>query len=195
MLLKRGRACFQVRAMDKHRNDLFQIEAFFYGLAGLLEDTFLKRKRSQEKNKEQEKVQNKEQEKEQEDEYSVRLCKEFRYLQRKFEITRVMDATLWRFLRLRPENFPHIRLAQLAYLYQKGDKLFSRLLEAETLPEVRELLTTRTSVYWEGHFIISGVLPHRRRTIGREVEKPDYHKYGDSFLYTYGLHKCGRADV
>ena len=68
------------RAMDKHRNDLFQIEAFFYGLAGLLEDTFLKKERSQEKNKEQEKVQNKEQEKEQEDEYSVRLCKEFRYL-------------------------------------------------------------------------------------------------------------------
>ena len=50
-----------------------------------------------------------------------------------------MDATLWRFLRLRPENFPHIRLAQLAYLYQKGDKLFSRLLEAETLADVRTL--------------------------------------------------------
>lgn len=94
-----------LRAVDKHRNDLFQIEALFYGLAGLFEDTFLK--------------------KEQEDEYSLRLCKEFRYLQRKFEFTRVMDATLWRFLRLRPENFPHIRLAQLAYLYQKGDKLFA----------------------------------------------------------------------
>ena len=105
------------RAMDKHRNDLFQIEAFFYGLAGLLEETFLK--------------------KEQEDEYSLRLCKEFRYLQRKFEIGQGMDATLWRFLRLRPENFPHIRLAQLAYLYQKGDKLFSRLLEAETLADGR----------------------------------------------------------
>ena len=64
------------RAMDKHRNDLFQIEAFFYGLAGLLEDTFLKKERSQGKNKGQEKVQNKEQEKEQEDEYSVRLCQD-----------------------------------------------------------------------------------------------------------------------
>ena len=83
--------------------------------------------------------------KEQEDEYSLRLCKEFRYLQRKFEIGQGMDATLWRFLRLRPENFPHIRLAQLAYLYQKGDKLFSRLLEAETLADVRTLLDARTS--------------------------------------------------
>ena len=33
------------------------------------------------------------------------------------------------FLRLRPENFPHIRLAQLAYLYQKVDKLFSQMME------------------------------------------------------------------
>ena len=101
------------RALDKHRNDLFQIEALFYGMAGLFEDTFLKE--------------------EQKDEYCLRLSKEFHYLQRKFEIFRVMDATLWRFLRLRPDNFPHIRLAQLAYLYQKGDKLFSRLLEAKTL--------------------------------------------------------------
>ena len=54
------------RAIDKHRNDLFQIEAFFFGQAGLLEEAFLK--------------------KEQEDEYSLRLRKEFRYLQRKFDL-------------------------------------------------------------------------------------------------------------
>ena len=113
------------RAIDKHRNDLFQIEAFFYGLAGLLEETFLK--------------------KEQEDEYSLRLCKEFRYLQRKFEIGQGMDATLWRFLRLRPENFPNIRLAQMAYLYQIGDKLFSSLLDAKTMTDVKPLLIARPS--------------------------------------------------
>ncbi len=186
------------RAMDKHRNDLFQIEAFFYGLAGLLEDTFLKKERSQGKNKGQEKVQNKEQEKEQEDEYSVRLCKEFRYLQRKFEITRVMDATLWRFLRLRPENFPNIRLAQLAYLYQKGDKLFSRLLEAETLPEVRELLATRTSAYWESHYLFGRTSPQKEKTLGERSKDLIIINTVIPFLYTYGLHKadermCERA--
>ena len=75
----------------------------------------------------------------------------FRYLQRKFELNQVMDAGLWRFLRLRPENFPHIRLAQLAYLYQKVDKLFSQMMETETLPEVRQLLSTHASVYWDNH--------------------------------------------
>lgn len=186
------------RAMDKHRNDLFQIEAFFYGMAGLLEDTSLKKEKSQEKNKGQEKVQNKEQYKEQEDEYSLRLCKEFRYLQRKFEFNQMMDATLWRFLRLRPENFPHIRLAQLAYLYQKGDKLFSRLLEAETLPEVRELLTTRTSAYWESHFIFGRTSPQKEKPLGERSKKLIIINTVIPFLYTYGLHKadermCERA--
>ncbi len=167
-----------LRAVDKHRNDLFQIEALFYGLAGLFEDTFLK--------------------KEQEDEYSLRLCKEFRYLQRKFEFTRVMDATLWRFLRLRPENFPHIRLAQLAYIYQKGDKLFSRLLEAETLSEVRELLTTRTSAYWESHYLFGQTSPHKEKTLGERSKNLIIINTVTPFLYTYGLHKaddrmCERA--
>ena len=136
------------RAIDKHRNDLFQIEAFFFGQAGLLEEAFLK--------------------KEQEDEYSLRLRKEFRYLQRKFELNQVMDAGLWRFLRLRPENFPHIRLAQLAYLYQKVDKLFSQMMEAETLPEVRQLLSTHASAYWDNHYIFGRPSPQREKSMGEK---------------------------
>ena len=109
-----------------------------------------------------------------------------------------MDATLWRFLRLRPENFPHIRLAQLAYLYQKGDKLFSRLLEAETLPEVRELLTTRTSVYWESHFIFGRTSPQKEKPLGERSKNLIIINTVIPFLYTYGLHKadermCERA--
>ena len=158
------------RAMDKHRNNLFQIEAFFYGLAGLLENTFLK--------------------KEQEDEYSIRLCKEFRYLQRKFEIGQGMDATLWRFLRLRPENFPHIRLAQLAYLYQKGDKLFSRLLEAETLADVRTLLDARTSPYWENHYLFGRLSSQKEKAMGERSKDLIIINTVVPFLYTYGLHKA-----
>ena len=166
------------RALDKHRNDLFQIEALFYGMAGLFEDTFLKE--------------------EQKDEYCLRLSKEFHYLQRKFEIFRVMDATLWRFLRLRPDNFPHIRLAQLAYLYQKGDKLFSRLLEAKTLAEGRILLSTRTSVYWENHYIFGRTSPQREKLLGEQSKDLIIINTVVPFLYTYGLHKadegmCERA--
>ena len=166
------------RAIDKHRNDLFQIEAFFYGLAGLLEDSFLK--------------------KGQEDEYSLRLIKEFRYLQRKFEFTQVMNATLWRFLRLRPENFPTVRLAQLAYLYQRGGKLFSRLLEAGTLAEVRTLLEVGTSSYWESHYLFGRTSSQKKKTMGERSKDLIIINTVVPFLYTYGLHKadegmCERA--
>ena len=166
------------RAIDKHRNDLFQIEAFFYGLAGLLEDSFLK--------------------KGQEDEYSLRLIKEFRYLQRKFEFTQVMNATLWRFLRLRPENFPTVRLAQLAYLYQRGGKLFSRLLEAGTLAEVRTLLEVGTSSYWESHYLFGQTSSQKKKTMGERSKDLIIINTVVPFLYTYGLHKadegmCERA--
>ncbi|MDC7139080.1 DUF2851 family protein [Bacteroides finegoldii] len=161
------------RAIDKHRNDLFQIEAFFYGLAGLLEDSFLK--------------------KGQEDEYSLRLIKEFRYLQRKFEFTQVMNATLWRFLRLRPENFPTVRLAQLAYLYQRGGKLFSRLLEAGTLAEVRTLLEVGTSSYWESHYLFGRTSSQKKKTMGERSKDLIIINTVVPFLYTYGLHKANEG--
>lgn len=166
------------RAVDKHRNDLFQIEAFFFGQAGLLEESFLKR--------------------EQEDEYCLRLRKEFRYLQRKFELTQVMDATLWRFLRLRPDNFPHIRLAQLAALYQKVDKLFSQVMEAETLQEVRRLLSTKAAGYWSTHYVFGRTSPEREKPMGEKSQNLIVINTVVPFLYAYGLHKaddrlCERA--
>lgn len=167
-----------LRALDKHRNDLFQIEAFFFGVAGLLAETNLKSQ--------------------QEDEYSLRLRREFSYLQRKFAITQVMDTHQWRFLRLRPENFPSVRMAQLAWLYQNTDKLFSRLLEAETLSDVRVLLSTRTSSYWESHFNFGHISTQKEKTMGEKSLDLIIINTVVPFLYTYGLHKaneqmCDRA--
>ena len=97
-----------------------------------------------------------------------------------------MNATLWRFLRLRPENFPTVRLAQLAYLYQRGGKLFSRLLEAGTLAEVRTLLEVGTSS------------SQKKKTMGERSKDLIIINTVVPFLYTYGLHKadegmCERA--
>lgn len=166
------------RSIDKHRDDLFQIEAFFFGMAGLLEEDFLSEK--------------------QEDEYGLRLRKEFRYLQHKFGLPEPLDATLWRFLRLRPGNFPYVRLAQLAYLYQKGSTLFSRVMEAGALAEVRQLLSTRTSEYWETHFILGKPSIRREKTMGEKSLNLILINTVVPFLYAYGRHKgdehmCDRA--
>lgn len=161
------------RAVDKHRDDLFQVEAFFFGQAGLLAA-------------------------ETGDAYYLKLQKEFRYLQHKFGLPPLMDLTLWRFLRLRPDNFPHVRLAQLAYLYHKEHSLFSRVMEADTLKEVKQVLSTRTSVYWEEHFNFSKSSPRREKALGENSQELLIINTVVPFLYAYGLHKaderlCDRA--
>lgn len=161
------------RAVDKHRDDLAQIEAFFFGQAGLLEENPT-------------------------DDYQKRMQNEFRYLQHKFELSAIMDITLWRFLRIRPDNFPHVRLAQLAALYHKERSLFSRVMEAETLKEVRSILLAQASSYWEEHFIFGKPSSSREKRIGMSAQNLLIINTVVPFLYAYGLHKaderlCDRA--
>ena len=161
------------RAVDKHRDDLMQIEAFFFGLAGLLEGDAI-------------------------DDYQIRIQNEFRYLQYKFELPAAMDVTLWRFLRIRPDNFPYVRLAQLASLYHKEHFLFSRIMEAETLKAVRQILVARTSPYWEEHFVFGKPSARKEKSIGINAQNLLIINTVIPFLYAYGLHKaderlCDRA--
>ena len=163
------------RAIDKHRDDLFQVEAFFFGQAGLLDEELPDA-----------------------DGYYLKLQKEFRYLQHKFELSVPMTATQWRFLRLRPGNFPHVRLAQLANLYYKERSLFLRIMEADTLEAVRKLLTVTTSPYWEEHFNFRKVSSSREKQVGKNAQNLIIINTVIPFLYAYGLHKadellCERA--
>lgn len=180
------------RAIDKHRDDLFQIEAFFFGQAGLLEKPGLLEEASlsEKEGNDLPSVS---------DTYYLRLQKEYHYLQHKFGLSCTMNASDWRFLRLRPENFPTIRLAQLAFLYQKAGTLFSQLLEAETLEAVRRLLSTRTSSYWEEHYTFHRPSPHREKAMGESSFNLIIINTIAPFLYTYGMHKadermCDRAE-
>ncbi len=155
------------RAVDKHRNDLFQIEAIFFGQAGILEDS-------------------------DGDGYYLRLKKEYTYLQHKFGLI-PMDASLWRFLRLRPANFPHIRIAQLACLYHRAYGLLSRIMETETLQGVRDILKGGTSEYWLPHYTFGGSSPSRPKTLSNTSLDLLIINTVVTFLYAYGLHKGNRV--
>ena len=115
-------------AVGKHRDNLMQVEAIFFGQAGFLEESFTDA-----------------------DEYYLRLQREYKFLRQKFSLT-PMDAHRWKFLRLRPQNFPHVRIAQLAMLYHEGRLNFSRLLQADTAEEMKDLLQTHVSDYWRTHY-------------------------------------------
>jgi hypothetical protein len=126
-----------LNVVGKHRDDLFQIEAFFMGQAGLLDlQAVPERYQVCTLN----------------EGYFSRLRSEYQYLAHKFSM-KPMDYSVWRFLRLRPQNFPHIRISQLAQLYYDRKAGLSELLECQTIAAVQQLLSTHVTPYWETHYV------------------------------------------
>ena len=125
-----------LNAVAHHRDDLFQIEAIFMGQAGLLElDSIPEYYQKDALN----------------DGYFAKLRNEYQYLAHKFSM-KPIDFKLWRFLRLRPQNFPHIRISQLANLYYQQKAGLSQLIECETLDELKQVLKSQVTPYWETHY-------------------------------------------
>ena len=126
-----------LHAVDHHRDDLFQVEAIFMGQAGLLEmETVPERYRDEALS----------------EGYFTRLRNEYLYLAHKFGLQPI-DHKLWKFLRMRPQNFPHIRISQLANLYHSRRAGLSQLVACETMEDMQEVLATNVSPYWETHYV------------------------------------------
>lgn len=152
-----------LRAVDKHRDNLFQIEAFFFGQAGLLEEVPA-------------------------DEYTAQLCKEYQFLSHKFGL-QPTETCRWKLLRMRPGNFPHVRIAQLACLYHRSQGLFSQLMELQTLKELRDILKGGTSLYWLTHYVFGEPSPARPKTLSPSSVDLIIINTVVPFLYAYGKYK------
>ena len=138
-----------LQAVGKHRDDLFQIEAIFMGQAGLLEiEAVPERYQATALN----------------EGYFAKLRNEYNYLAHKFSM-KPMDYSLWRFLRLRPQNFPHIRISQLANLYYERKAGLSVLIECETADQLREVLKTKVTPYWETHYTFGSESDRNRKQL------------------------------
>ena len=171
-----------LHAVDHHRDDLFQVEAIFLGQAGLLElETVPERYQENALN----------------EGYFTRLRNEYLYLAHKFGL-KPIDGKFWKFLRMRPQNFPHIRISQLAYLYHSRRAGLSQLVACETIEAMQDVLATNVSPYWETHYVF-----------GSESSKSGKHMSSRSLrllmintaipmLFAYGRHRgddhlCDRA--
>ncbi|MEZ4918888.1 MAG: DUF2851 family protein [Saprospiraceae bacterium] len=115
-----------LRVINKHRNQLHQLEALLFGLAGMLHPNAL-------------------------DLYPRSLWKEYTFLKHKYQL--IEDKQLvWKFLRMRPANFPSVRIAQFASLLHHCPHLFAEGAEAEKWNDLESVWETPTSPYWLDHY-------------------------------------------
>lgn len=144
----------------RHKNNLMQVEALVFGQAGLLEGEWA-------------------------DEYPKNLAREYRHLRRKFNLT-PMEAAQWKFLRLRPANFPTVRLAQFAALLHRSVNLFSKTIEMNNLRDLEHLFDVEISDYWLTHFRFEKASAKRPKRLGRDFLHLLFINTIVPFLFYYG---------
>ncbi|GAA4899953.1 DUF2851 family protein [Flaviramulus aquimarinus] len=86
-----------------------------------------------------------------EETYYLSLVNEYSFLKQKFKLENHQVLPI-QFFRLRPPNFPTIRLSQLASLYYEHQNLFSRVIETNALDDFYELFKVSTSAFWKTHY-------------------------------------------
>lgn len=115
-----------LRVLARQKNSLLQIEALLFGQAGMLSEC-------------------------QSDDYYLALKAEYEHLSNKYKL-KSMPFHRWKWLRLRPGNFPTIRIAQMAALIHKSSSLFSKIIENPDYNHIRNLFDVQVSKYWEEHY-------------------------------------------
>ena len=157
-----------------HRDDIFQIEAIFLGQAGLLDIDAIPAKYQKEAMN---------------DGYFNRLKNEYKYLAHKFSLT-PMNRTMWKFLRLRPQNFPHIRISQLATLYHERKTSLSQLLECMNVDEMRRMLSTHVTEYWATHYTFGAESASNSKSMSPFSINLLMINTAIPMLFAYGRHTC-----
>ena len=152
------------KIIKKHSNQLFQLEALFYGMAGFLSkefetaiiDNFLMTHKFLVANNydiQSERNVKLENDVKEEKDYFENLQREFRFLSHKYSLQeREVHISQWKFLRLRPSNFPTVRIAQVIGLLSQQNHLFSIIINAKTLKELYQFFETELPDYWKTHY-------------------------------------------
>jgi hypothetical protein len=130
-----------VKYILKHSHSVKQVESLFLGQAGLLEDETLQ------------------------DEYYLFLQQEYRFLRKKYNL-QPLESSIFKSLRIRPNNFPHIKIVQLAGFIGQEQSLFSKIIETTGLKEFQSLFFSETSEYWKTHYRFEKTTSSRKKSLG-----------------------------
>lgn len=131
--------------LAKHRENPLQIDALLYGQAGMLEEVST-------------------------DVYPTALKTEYDFLRKKYKLTPI-PVSSWKYMRMRPANFPTVRIAQFAALVHQSVHLFSVIIEKSTVKEILPLFNVTAGKYWDTHY-----------SFGEPTDKESKKKLGKSSI-------------
>jgi len=152
------------KILSHHHDSLMQTEALLFGQAGLLgEELFA-------------------------DNYYLQLRKEYRFLAGKYSL-RPIEGHLWKFMRMRPVNFPTVRLAQFARLIYNSQGLLGKLLEAKNMDEIRGWFQVVASPYWDTHYHFNRESARRKKKLGEQALRLLVINVVVPFYFLYGEHQ------
>lgn len=144
----------------RHSANLFQLEALLYGCAGFLSKQF-------------------------KDKYPRQLQNEFEFLKTKYKLKEI-DLSLWKFLRLRPSNFPTVRIWQFAMLIHKCPELFSKPESFNSAKKLNEAIAHSHEGYWKDHYKFDGPKVRALKGLGKSSIENIVINTIAPFLFFYG---------
>lgn len=156
-----------VKLLAKHKSSIHQLEALLLGQAHLLPTEPV-------------------------DDYSKLLVREYLFLKAKYNLPPTVMPV--HFLRMRPPNFPTIRLAQLSALVQQSEHLFSKVVEAENVSEVKKWLSVTANDYWHYHYRFGEPSAYRPKIVGADMIDNIIINTIVPTLFAYGLYH-GREEL
>ncbi len=152
-----------INCIESHQSSLLQIEALLFGQAGWLEKDFI-------------------------EEYALQLKQEYTFLQKKFHLTPI-ELGSWKFGKLRPANFPTIRMAQLAsFLQQHSANLFSKIIDATCVEDYFVLLNCTPSTYWDTHYVLDKESKGSNKKMGKDAIHGIIINVFIPILFAYSIH-------
>ncbi len=161
-----------LRVLQKHRNNLLQLESILFGVAGLLPEPA-----------------------ETDDEYTGTLRREYAFLAAKYALAdRQLPPVVWKWGRLRPAGFPAMRLAQLAGLVHTHGSLFSLLVGQNNVPELVKSLLVVPSAYWQTHYRFGKAAAKVSASLGEATAQGLLLNVAAPLLAAYATHQA-RPDL
>jgi len=152
-----------LKVLKRHKGNRLQLEALLFGQAGMLEAGFR-------------------------DAYPMQLYQEYRHLADKYRLRPLLPAS-WKYLRLRPSNFPTIRISQFAATLADGPMDFFDSLVNASFVELCELFSLKASAYWDDHYLFDRASRSRPKILGRSSVALLVINAIAPFLFFYGLEK------